>query len=307
LSSYNHYKAKYHDTKPIRGRAQDTRPIGQRRRTWETIDKREINGEEVYVCHLYQTDCVAYYPDGSVGLQAGSWATPTTAEFMYTHSPFTVHKQYGNLWARVHSVGDETKSYPIPAQGELRLYAREHEGRVVYEPKDTIMISKRVVDRNKAKNARAKIQGFIDWAKSFNMLSDGWIYNDTREQYGKVIAEHWNATWDYGLPEGITMGQWNGTYVVPQKAYAHLQTCEDVDYMKIYLAMFCFQRDAHTSKVAKTMAKKDNPNYSINLFDLQFKWDYVKNKIYQLVADAVDVTKIDEVEVGSKAMTKVIG
>ena len=153
LSSYEYYKKKYAETKPIRGRTPEVRPIGQRRRTWETVEKHDVDGQEVYVCHLYQTDVVKYYPDGSIGLQAGSWATPTTAEFMYTHSPFVVHKQYGNLWARVHGV-DDIKSYPIPAVGELRLYARMENGQLLFEPKDTITIAKRVVDRAKAKDAR---------------------------------------------------------------------------------------------------------------------------------------------------------
>lgn len=36
-SSYKFYEEKYNKTKPIRGRSTDVRPIGERRRDWETI------------------------------------------------------------------------------------------------------------------------------------------------------------------------------------------------------------------------------------------------------------------------------
>ena len=65
LRSYEYYQKKWNDTKPIRGRAEVCKPLGQRRRTWETVEKRDIDGQEVYACHLYNTDVVMYYPHGS--------------------------------------------------------------------------------------------------------------------------------------------------------------------------------------------------------------------------------------------------
>jgi hypothetical protein len=97
LSSYEHYKAKWENTKKIRGRAEVIKPIGQRRRTWETIEKRD---GDVYACHLYQTDVVKYYPDGSIAFKAEQWSTPLSAEFMSMHSPFNCYKKHSKLWVQ---------------------------------------------------------------------------------------------------------------------------------------------------------------------------------------------------------------
>ena len=67
LNSYEHYEKQWKQIKPIRGRTEVIKPIGQRRRTWETIEKRD---DDVYACHLYQTDVVKYYPDGSISITA---------------------------------------------------------------------------------------------------------------------------------------------------------------------------------------------------------------------------------------------
>ena len=185
---YEFFKDKWEKTKPIRGRSVDVRPIDnyRRYRDWETIEKRQVIGsdgtqQEVYACHLYQTDVVLYYPDGSIGLQIGSWATPTTADFMTCHSPFYICKRYNKIWVypNGHSVDE---AYPIPEEGELRLVVGADGS---YKPDRPIKIEKVVVDRTKAKDAREKIKPFIEWAKSFNKLTDGWVMQDTREQFVK--------------------------------------------------------------------------------------------------------------------------
>lgn len=189
---YEFFKGKWENTKPIRGRSVDVRPIDnyRRYRDWETIEKRQVNGQDVYACHLYDTDVVNYYPDGSIGLQINTWATPTTADFMSCHSPFYVCKRYNRIWVypKGHTVDE---AYPIPETEELRLVMGEDGS---YKPDRPIKIEKVVIDRTKAKEAREKIKPFIDWAKSFNRLTDGWVMQDTREQFAKYeqsIQHNW--------------------------------------------------------------------------------------------------------------------
>lgn len=305
MASYEYYKQVWADTKPIRGRVEVTKPIGQRRRTWETIEKRE---GDVYACHLYHTDVVNYYPDGSVGLCCGSWATPTTAEFMGLHSPFNVYKRHSKLWVTVYGT-DAPKVYPVPEKGELRLYANVVGSQVVYEPKETITIKKSVVDRVKAKEAREKLRGFLDWAKTFNKLSDGWIAHETREQFGTYKLEWWRASWDYGLPKDMLQGYWSRSEVNAPKAYEYLQSCDDVGYMKVYLAMF--DGNNHNAlKIFKIEQGKDDQgrpsNHHIQLCDYRYLWAYVQRKIYDIADKAVDIRKEVEVPVGSKALTRVV-
>jgi hypothetical protein len=308
LSSYEYYKKQWEQIKPIRGRTEVVKPISQRRRTWETIEKLS---EDVYACRLYNTDVVKYYPDGSIGFTAEQWSTPLSAEFMSMHSPFGCYKKHSKLWVQVYGkTAEDTKHYPVPREGELRLYAEMVGGQVLYAPKETITIKKSVVDRTKAKDARLKLKGFLDWAKTFNKLSDGWIHNDTREQFGTYKVEWWRATWDYGLPKDTLQGHWGRSETNAKVAYEFLQTCDDDGYMRMYLAMFDGD-NCHERKVAKVVQGQDEkgePNNSqIKLYDLQYKWEYVQRKIYEIADRAVDVRKEIEVEAGSKAMTKVVG
>lgn len=308
-SSYEHYKKQWEEIKPIRGRAEVCKPIGDRRRTWETIEKRQINGEDVYACHLYQTDVVKYYPDGSIGFNSESWSTPTTADFMSIHSPFYCNKQHGNLWVNVHEA-DGTKVYPVPKHGELRLYAEEFDGGVVYRPKETITVKRRAVDRTKAKEGRDKIKGFLDWARTFNKLSDGWIRNETREQFAKVKADFWKAEWDYGLPSHIYHKTYRGNIFIAERTYEFLQTCDDDGYMRVYLCMFEHKHNAQDVKVARVLKGKGtngNPtNHMVELCDLKFSWERVKSQIYKIADEANDIHKEVEVPVGSKAITKLV-
>jgi hypothetical protein len=69
--------------------------------------------------------------------------------------------------------------------------------------------------------------------------------------------------------------------------------------------------NCHERKMAKVVQGQDEkgePNNSqIKLYDLQYKWEYVQRKIYEIADRAVDVRKEIEVAVGGKAMTKVVG
>jgi hypothetical protein len=115
MNYYNHYKSLYESVKPIRGRAVNVRPIGKRRRDWETV---RMDGD-VVECVLYQTPVVRYYPDGKIGVDTGGWVTPSTAEFMYTHSPFMCRKRNNKI--QVNPLGrhtEDAKYYPLPEHSE---------------------------------------------------------------------------------------------------------------------------------------------------------------------------------------------
>jgi hypothetical protein len=311
---YEFYKKKWEDTKPIRGRAVDTRPIDKYRRyrTWETIEKRmvAVDGayQEVYACHLYDTDVVSYYPDGSIGLRIDTWATPTTAEFMSMHSPFYICKRYNKIWVypKGHSVDE---AYPLPENGELRLVMGENGD---YKPDRPIKIEKVVVDRTKAKDAREKIKPFIEWAKSFNKLTDGWVMHETREQFA-IYTERLEHSWatlkvDYGLPDGVVQYRWTGTIdrVNPKQAYEYLQTCGDDGWMRVYLALTDEPDRAEESRLAKQVNLGDVGNNRVKkLYDVKFKWETLQSTIYTMVHNATDTTKKVEVEAG-KPMTKVV-
>ena len=313
-TSYEFYKHKWENTKPIRGRSKDVRPIDKYRRyrDWETIEKRLVRcdggvEQEVYACHLYDTDVVSYYPDGSIGLQIMTWATPSTADFMATHSPFYVCKKYNKIWVypRGHGVDE---AYPIPHEGELRLVmgADGH-----YKPENPVKIEKVVVDRTKAKEAREKIKPFIDWARSFNKLTDGWVMHETREQFAKyeeTTESGWNTIKvDYGLPDGLVKYRWTGRVdgVDAVKTYEYLQTCSDEGWMRLYLVLTDERDRAQESRLAKKLKVGEDTNRYMELYDMKFKWETLQGLIYGIVHNAVNTTKTITVEAG-KPMTKVV-
>lgn len=310
IRSYEYYKAKYEKTKPIRGRSKDVRPLdnSRRYRDWERIAKVDVNGKEVYACQLYDTDVVRYYPDGSIGLMIDTWATPSTADFMHCHSPFYACKKYNQIWVYPKGVNVD-ECYPIPKETEVKLIP-DAEGN--YKPEKPIMLTQKVIDRKKAKDARDRIKPFIDWARSFNKLTDGWVMQETREQFaplGVTDPNGWaRISYAYKLPEDIARRSWYGRvteFNAPQ-AYAFLQNCDDDGYMQMYLAM----TDDYDKAVGKRMVKQidrgdGNGSSKIDLYDTQFKWETIQRTIYGIVNTGADVHKTIEVE-ATKPITGVV-
>ena len=300
MRCYEYYKARWEKTKPIRGRSTDVRPIdnSRRYRDWERIAKVIVNGQEVYACQLYDTDVVRYYPDGSIGLMIDTWATPMTADFMHCHSPFFACKKYNQIWVypKGHSADE---CYPIPKETEVKLVLDEN-GQ--YKPENPVMLTQKVIDRKKAKEAREKIKPFIDWARAFNKLTDGWVMQETREQFAPLEVhdpQGWSRlVYKYKLPEDVARRSWYGRvteFDAPQ-AYAFLQNCDDDGYMQMYLAM----TDDYDKAVGRRMVKQvdvsdGNNSRKVELYDTQFKWETIQRLIYKIVQDSGDVYKTIEV------------
>lgn len=189
--NYEYYKNKWHNVKPIRGRDEDVRPIGKRRRDWERVTQIELpNGEYAYAARLYQTNVVTYNPDGSIHLMTDSWATPLTAEFMTRHSPFLIRKTRGNLWAKI-----EGKQQIIPLKG--RLVIRKQNG--VWVVENPPEVRQMVVDRVKIKGVRDRIRPFLNYVNTMLKLSDGWIMADSLSKYDVTKPDDWRPTYDFGF------------------------------------------------------------------------------------------------------------
>jgi hypothetical protein len=227
---------------------------------------------------------------------------------MSCHSPFYICKRYNRIWVypKGHSVDE---AYPIPETEELRLVMGEDGS---YKPDRPIKIEKVVIDRTKAKEAREKIKPFIEWAKSFNRLTDGWVMQDTREQFAKYeqsIQHNWaTLKVNYGLPEGMVMYRWTGSVegFDVNRAYEYLQTCSDDGWMRMYLVLTDDKDRAEELRLVKQVKiGEDNNNRMMKLYDVKFRWETIQSQIYNMVHNAVDTTKKIEVDVG-KPMTKVV-
>lgn len=306
MRGYDYYKQKYQNIKPIRGRATDVRPLGKRSRDWETV----VQNGDVYSAKLYNTECVRYYPNGDIQLLCESYSTPITADFIHTHSPFYAYKKYNKLWIHVrHNNGGEDRVYPIPEgdEGLTLRYVGEGEP-FTYEPTTPVVVEQTVVDRQKAKDARKPMKPFLDWARMMNKLSDGWVMNETREQFGKFSFNGWRGSYDYDVSKDVADSNWyGGIEFRAEGAYKFISECSTDDYMKIYLMITSDHNKAKERRLAKTI-KNPNPRYSshdVELYDMKFDYEMIKRCVYKMVEGAVDTKKKVQVEVGSKAITNV--
>ena len=306
LHAYEYYKNLYESVKPIRGRVEQVRPIGQRRRDWETVNMKG----DVVVCTLYQTDVVKYYPDGSIGLQADTWFTPLTAEFMYTHSPFYCYKKYNKLWVRIQG-NSEDKHFPVPRDGELRLVPTDestwNDPKAGWRmlPSEPIVIQQRVVDKDKAKNARAKMQPFLNWVKVMIKLSDGWVLAETKMQVAKPDYQYWRVRWVYDLPRELSIGNYGHNYD-GKAMYEYLSNLKDEDYLPVYLYLTEGIKNTERRLYKEVQYKDEHGNNrNLKIHDEQINFEQFKRVVYKIADDANDIHKMVEREVGDGALTNV--
>lgn len=305
LHAYKYYKALYESVKPIRGRAEECKPIGQRRRDWETIEHRVEDGQDVYSARLYNTDVVQYYPDGAIKLLPDSWFTPLTAEFMHTHSPFYCYKKYNKLWVRIQG-NNEDKHFPIAKDGLMLVpTGGEVEGGYMYLPDEPVIVKQQVIDRERAKEVRAPLKPFLDWAKMFLKLSDGWIMAETKEQVSTPKYQYWRASYDYGLPEVKNCNGW-GRDFYPKPLVEFIKSTDEEGYLKA-LCIISESLSSSEDNLHKVVTLEENNRQTqVKVHNQRYTYEQIKAKLYRAVEQTGDLYKEVEVEVGGKAITKVI-
>jgi hypothetical protein len=296
--SYEFYKAKWDNTKPIRGRAEDVRPIGNRKRTHELVtQKKLLSGEVSYCAVMHGTEVVEYHNNGDITLRTGGWATPLTAEYMYTHSPFGAWKQAGKIWVKVPHAGSvhpdsklfvdkEHKFIPIDRELTLRYVGDE-----CYEVVGKKTITKEVVDRAKAKEARQCVQPFLTWAKAFLKMSDGWIMHETRRELLTFTqGDGWpHFEYKYLKYEDVCDADpENYAWIMCQ-----VLRCDDsVPHIE--------QKIAATYEYHYTMDNKIVHTHSRSFYDRQYDFNQLVTRVYKLVALGADIHRYIEVEPTSK-------
>lgn len=295
-TTYKFYKNKFDTTKPIRGRTVEIRPIGQRRRDWEKVTRKDLgDGQFAYCAKLYDTEVVEYHPNGDIVLRVDGWVTPSTAEFIHEHSPFTCVKQNNKLWVQCKSNGKNT-IYPLSNEPMRLKWMGEHN----YEPAEPIMIKKQVVNRAKAKAAREPVMPFVNWARAFVSMTDGWLMHETRKQ---VLG------WDDERKQfkDFALGTDKQVYEKLMEA-ANMETPEEV-----YMDLFCRWADEFDTekRIAETHAQEFEWNgrkhtTNKNFYDLKVDFAKLKRKVYKWVEDHASIWDTIEVAPSNKMMTKVL-
>lgn len=271
---YQDYKNLYDGIKPIRGRADDVRPIGARRRDHECI---EMDGD-VVACRLYQTQVVRYYPDGRIGVRCNGWQSPLTADFIHTHSPWQCFKRNNKLWVMVPTPTEKYMHYPIPTWEELQFRVEGNH----WVPVGDVVVEKRVVNREKAKEARAPYKPFLNWAKTFMKMSDGWIMHETRKE-----------------ALGVSTHGYHYTHI--QREIKELMQDEE-SYLKALCHILSNPRDSLKRRLAETTTGtydgvRGTRTYTTEYYDLQFDYKLLHGRVYRMVDAESDIYDKVQVEV----------
>ena len=286
---YEDYKNLHDSITPIRGRAVDVRPIGERRRDWETI---RMDGD-VVACRLHNTDVVRYYPDGKIGLQCDGWHTPSTADFMHIHSPWSCFKRNKKLWVMVQDVNQKHMHYPIPNKGEIVFERTPDALFSSWRPVGDIVVEKLVVNRAKAKEARTPYQPFLQWAKTFLKMSDGWIMYETRRQLIPMDRNYFQ----YGkYPDA--------------KVMELTRSGDDMQYLEALCVLLT--SGAIEKRVAEVLYGEprfiDGVNYAIPTthYDLRYDYESLRTRLYKMVEKVSEIHDRVRVSVSERAQTNVV-
>jgi hypothetical protein len=169
LSTFAEVKKHHDSVDPIRGRVQETRPLGKRRNYCHmTIVRNSISilsddeplGKfvETYSYRLYQTDCIEWFPDGKVHVKHQGWTSPTTMQFMtYSLAKLGRIDSVRGKWYFVNTQGRNfllDKGITLVKEGEV--YVAE-----------SVVVENRYKANRKALNAlRKKYKNFIDYGKT---------------------------------------------------------------------------------------------------------------------------------------------
>lgn len=186
---YEDWERAYNDTRPIRGRAVDIRPLGKRSKADQESISRSVmpnaEGKYVYSARCYITDVVRFYPDGVVGICHGGYPSTTTAQFIGTHAPQGVHAfiKHKKLWLTINrdSSRQEGEFICMPrgyeSTDEIRLQYLNGRWMVLNPP----IVYRSVVDKPRMKEARAQVKEFLAYATTMLKLTDGWVLGETKQ------------------------------------------------------------------------------------------------------------------------------
>ena len=176
LQDYDAARKHFDDVTPIRGRAQECRPLGSNRRyTWYTIEKNDNciledgnpigKFERTYSCNLSTRKIIEYFSNGDIVLHTNYWRGPTLFAFLtYTLRPIGTIKSCKGKW---YFVNGDDQSFIFDKTLTLSRNDKGH-----YIPKDYVPEKKYSMNRKVMNALRTRYSYFIDYGKTSLALSN---------------------------------------------------------------------------------------------------------------------------------------
>lgn len=158
LANYNEAIHKWENTKPIRGRGVDVRPLGNRRQADQY--KIEVLPEGGVACVLYNTAVVTFFTDGDIRIKNDDWNSVSTCNFIdeiLCGSGVSSRIYNNDLYVRTEqgefALGGEGIWLRMAEKGTLKVKSERLKPKYVH-----------AIDRKKANNVRAQYKPFTDYA-----------------------------------------------------------------------------------------------------------------------------------------------
>jgi hypothetical protein len=304
LDKYRQWKYKFENTTPIRGRAVECRPWGQRRTDWEQIVRVITPLGEGYGAKLYDTDCVVIAPNGDMYIKTGGWATPTTAQWIEYRSQLRCYKKYNKVWIDV-----DGRSIPVSST-PLHLVWDEEKRKYTCDKK--IVMQQQVVDKDKIKAVRHTLKDFKAFVKVMMTLSDGWVSHGLLNLHRTYKEERsYYANYSYEL-QGETFTSWDlrGDRMYRGSAERFLKCMqnltEDDDRVKLMLMLTegCGCEETRVIGVEEHEYEYGGNTHKSQheIREYKYKPSTIVNRIDYIIKKGADVFTMKEVEV-TKPMT----
>lgn len=168
--------------KPIRGRGEDIRPIGMRRKDHMRIAMSEATGD--VHCILYDTKVVTFHPNNTVTVRVPeAWRTNSTAQF--------IEAVLGS-----HRVNVGVKDNDVVMFLNPHMFRMGPETRFKFIPDGLLLLGGNIVKSTHAVNrkvmnaARKEIKGFTTYLRGANKLRDGVYSVDEKATVYEFLRKH---------------------------------------------------------------------------------------------------------------------
>ena len=191
VRSYKDAEAFYENTKPIRGRGDQHRPLGARKdidRFYMVKSHNALAPDDTpptYQCFLYRTPLVTFYPDGRVVLDIGTNYKPSISDAYFFYFLLGQRAQMRDR-AVVVQFGDKKVAFNTKHHSAV-LHHDEY-GQLV--PEERVIMGYKI-NRKEANNVRREYGAFYRWVKAAVSLrqDDGHIRIAAREMMEVVPTQ----------------------------------------------------------------------------------------------------------------------
>jgi hypothetical protein len=173
---------KERDTKPIRGRSPECKPLGKRRNTHVTIRK---DADESIVCRLYRTDVVTYHKDGRIEIRLDGWASQSTIAFIEEVLNVRGCIQHNHAWIGATREGCTQVGMYALRSHEVNTFRRNGHGDLEFQ--NPMQIKTHRINRAGANNVRKAYKPFKDYVmRTMRLRDDGFSGQEFGDVFGWV-------------------------------------------------------------------------------------------------------------------------